>query len=325
MARKRHHYVPKAYLKFFCAADGKLHVYLKDEPGRSFQQAPDATAFHKYYYSQPLPHVRKDHDALENFFSALEAKWPPLVERMQRRVNINDALDDVFQFVALQRARVPALRDAAERTTAATLKSTLLQLDAMGKLPPKPEGRPDIREHVEFAIDPHHSIHSMPTFLRAMGTVLDRVGLGILHNVTDVPFITSDNPVVYFDPRTSEEELLPYTLDRAGGPVVLCFPIAPRLMLYGHSSMRERFSYEGLRHSDMVKEELVEHMNRQTSRFAYRAVFANRTGFEDLVRQHAHESPIVKTTIVRQGTGTLVAHQAVFGKRQVKPKWEGSA
>ena len=89
-------------------------------------------------------------------------------------------------------------------------------------------------------------------------------------------------------------------------------------MLYGHSSMRERFAYEGLRHSDMVKEELVEQMNRQTSRFAYRAVFANRTGFEDLVRQYAHESPIVKTTIVRQGTGTLVTHQAVFGKRQVR-------
>ena len=138
----------------------------------------------------------------------------------------------------------------------ATLKATLLQLDATGRLPPKPGGHADILNHVDFAIDPHHSIHSMPTFLRAMGEVLNRVGLGILHNVTDVPFITSDNPVVYFDPRTSEEELLPYTLDRAGGPVVLCFPISPRLMLYGHSSMREGFACEGLRHSDMTKKEL---------------------------------------------------------------------
>src|SRR5436190_247592 len=125
MAKKRHHYVPKAYLKFFCAEDGKLHVYLKDDAGRSFQQAPDATAFHKYYYSQPLPEGGKDHDTLEDFFSALETKWPPLVERMQKRENVNDALDDIFQFVALQRARVPALRDAAERMAAATLKSTL--------------------------------------------------------------------------------------------------------------------------------------------------------------------------------------------------------
>src|SRR5262249_5298214 len=107
MAKKRHHYVPKAYLKFFCAQDGKLHVYLKDDPGRFFHPPPDATAFHKHYYSQPLPEDRKDHDTLENFFSALEAKWPPLVERMQRREDLNDALDVILQFVALQRARVP--------------------------------------------------------------------------------------------------------------------------------------------------------------------------------------------------------------------------
>lgn len=323
MAKKRHHYVPKAYLKFFGAEDGKLHVYLKDNPGRSFRQAPDATAFHKYYYSQPLPEGGRDDDLLEDFFSVLESKWPPLVERMQRREDVNDGLDDIFQFVALQRARVPALRDTSERIAAAALKSTLRQLDAMGRLPPKPEGYADILDHVDFAIDPHHSIHSMPTFLRAMGQVLNRVGVGILHNVTDVPYITSDNPVVYFDPRTSEGELLPYMLDRAGGPVVLCFPITPRLMLYGHSSMKERFAQEGLRHSDLVKRELVELMNHHTSRFAYRTVFADRAGFEALVRDHAHESPVVKSNILQRGTETLVLHQSVFGKRETKLKWEG--
>ena len=156
MARKRHHYVPKAYLKFFCAADGKLHVYLKDEPGRSFQQAPDATAFHKYYYSQPLPHVRKDHDALENFFSALEAKWPPLVERMQRRVNINDALTTSSSSSpcsgrAYRRCAMPP---SARRPRHSSRHCCSWMPWATA---PKPEGRPDIREHVEFAIDPHHS------------------------------------------------------------------------------------------------------------------------------------------------------------------------
>ena len=71
----------------------------------------------------------------------------------------------------------------------------------VGKLPPKPADHPDILDHVDFTIDPHHSIHTMSTFVRAMGTVLDRVGLGVLHNVTDTLFITSDNPVVYFDPH----------------------------------------------------------------------------------------------------------------------------
>ena len=217
---------------------------MKDDPGRSFWQSPDAAAFHKYYYSQPLPEGGRDNDRLEDFFSALESKWPPLVERVQRRENVNDALDDIFSSLPCSERACPHC---------ATLKATLLQLDATGRLPAEARGRADILNHVDFAIDPHHSIHSMPTFLRAMGEVLNSVGLGILHNVTDVPFITSDNPVVYFDPRTSEEELLPYTLDRAGGPVVLCFP-SPRLMLYGHSSMREGFACEGLRHSDIDEE-----------------------------------------------------------------------
>lgn len=323
MAKQRHHYVPRAYLKFFCDQGGKLRVYLKDDPGRSIVQAPDSTAFHKYYYSQPLAEGGKDHDTLEDFFSKVEEKWPPLVERMQRREDLNDALTDIYEFVALQRARVPALRDASERMAAVTLKSTLLQLDAMGELPPKPAEHPDILDHVDIAIDPHHSIHSMSTFVRAMGMVLDRVGLGILHNLTDIPFITSDNPVVYFDPSRGDEDPVPYTLNRQGGTVVLCFPITPKLMLYGHSSMRESFAHYGLRHSDIAKVETVAMMNRNTSRYGYRAVFADRAGFEDLVRQHAHESPIVKSTIVQQGNGTLIWHQSVFGKREPKPKWNG--
>lgn len=322
MVKKRHHYVPKAYLKFFCGGGGKLHVYLKDDQGRSIPQAPDNTAFHKYYYSQPIPDGGRDHDTLEDFFSKVESKWPPLVERMQRREDVNDALPDLFEFLSLQRARVPAARDASEQMAAAILSANLLQLDAMGKLPPKPSQHPDILEQVEFAIDPHHSIHSMPTFVSAMGQVLDRMGYCILHNTTEVPFITSDNPVIYFDPRNDEEDLLPYTLDREGGPVVLCFPITPRLMLYGHSSIRERFCYDGMRHSDFAEIDSVHIMNRQTSRFAYRVVFADQAGFEELVRQHAHQSPVVKSTISRQGRRTLVSHQTVFGKREPRPKWK---
>jgi hypothetical protein len=86
--------------------------------------------------------------------------------------------------------------------------------------------------------------------------------------------------------------------------------------------MRERFAYDGLHHSDFAKIDAVHMMNRQTSRFAYRTVFADRAGFDDLVREHAHESPVVKSTVIRQGSGTLVWHQSVFGKREPKPKWK---
>jgi hypothetical protein len=42
MDKKRHHYVPKAYLNAFCDDAKKLRVYLKDEPDKVLQ-APRCT------------------------------------------------------------------------------------------------------------------------------------------------------------------------------------------------------------------------------------------------------------------------------------------
>ena len=140
MDKKRHHYVPKAYLKFFCDEGGKVRVYLKDNPDKVIHQAPKNTGFQRYYYSQPLPEGGKDHNAIEDILSEFEAKWPPIVERLLQRENVNDSLEDIFAFIALQRVRVPASRDATEKMLAEAVMSTTRRLDATGKLPPKPKG-----------------------------------------------------------------------------------------------------------------------------------------------------------------------------------------
>jgi hypothetical protein len=202
------------------------------------------------------------------------------------------------------------------------LKVNLRLLVAMGELPPKPEGHPDILDRVKYAIDPHHSIHAMPTFLRAMGQVLDRMGFGVLHNATAMPFLTSDNPVIYFDPKVPEEDLLPYTLRRDDGSAALCFPITPTLMLYGHSSMRAPFDRNGLRHNDLRNQDAIDMMNRMVCRFAYRAVFSREPGSEALVRQFADKSPIVETQVIEKGSETIISHQSVFGRRGPKLKWK---
>lgn len=320
MIKKRHHYIPRAYLKFFCDEKGKVRVYLKDNPDKFIHQSPDNTGFHKYYYSQPLPKSGKDHNTLENLFSELEDKWPPIVERLCQRENVNDSLEDIFNFIALQRVRVPASRDACERMRAELVKATAHLMDAMGKLPPKPKGFEDILNHVEVSIDPHQSIHAMVDMIRGTGRVFDQIGIGALHNMTDTPFLTSDNPVIWFDPSVSEAEMRPYVL-QAGEPVVLLFPISPSLMIYGHTSMREQFSYGGFGHSELSKLESVETMNRQICRFAYKAVFAQRAGQEALIKEHAHLSPVLLTKTLSVEKRKVVFFENVFGKRERKPKW----
>src|SRR5688572_21583975 len=95
MKKKRHHYIPRAYLRFFSDESGKLRVYLKDQPGTVLHQSPDNTGLQRYYYSQPTPTGQRDDNSLENLFSKLEAKWPPLVRRMLASENVNDALEDI--------------------------------------------------------------------------------------------------------------------------------------------------------------------------------------------------------------------------------------
>ena len=322
MDKKRHHYVPKAYLKFFCDEEGKVRVYLKDDPDKVIHQTPDNVGFHKYYYSQPLPEGGKDHNALEDIFSETEAKWPPIVEQLQQRENVNDSLENIFAFIALQRVRVPATRDASEKMLAELVKVTTRRLDAMGKLSPKPRGFEDILDHVEVAIDPHQSIHAMMNLLRGIGQVLDQIGIGVLHNLTDIPFLTSDNPVIWFDPSIPETKMRPYGL-RPGGPIVLLFPVAPNIMIYGDSSRREPFTYDGLEHVELSKRKHVKMMNRQICRFAYEAVFAQKPGQEPLIRKYADFSPVLRTDVIPYEEGEFIFHELVFGERKRKPKWKG--
>ncbi|MBX9647954.1 MAG: DUF4238 domain-containing protein [Xanthobacteraceae bacterium] len=148
MAKKRHPFAPQGYLKHFVDGSGFVHVIRKDSPDKAFLQKPDSFAFHKYHYAQPLPGGGRDTDALENLFSELEGKWPPIIERLSRRENVNDELEAIFKFIALQRGRVPAMRDAIEIIEAARVKSRMKVMAAAGKLPPPPEGVPGLLDHV---------------------------------------------------------------------------------------------------------------------------------------------------------------------------------
>lgn len=319
--KKMHHYVPEAYLKAFCGDDGQLAVYRKDSPNRPFRGRPIEVACQNYYYAQPLPNGGRDTNRLEDRFSELETKWPSIVDAMAAYEVVNDRLDDIFAFVALQRARVPAARDVAEQILAASVLATVKQLDAEGKLPPPPKGMTNLLDDVAISINPHASIHAMLQIIRAMGQVFHRVGLVVLHNQTDLDFITSDNPVIFFDPALSNKALRPYAL-QPNGNVVLMMPIAPKLMLFGTSWDKPRFAERGIDYRAIEEREWVADMNEKVVRFAYEAVYVGQEPDEDMIRAHAAHSPILKTTHVPLATGHGVYFEHAFGPRTKLPKWK---
>jgi Protein of unknown function (DUF4238) len=319
--KKKHHYVPVSYLKAFCGEDEMLSVYRKDAPTEPIRKRPNDIAFHKYYYAQPLPNGGRDTNRLEDRFAELETKWPPIVDALAVRDIVNDRLEDIFAFVALQRARVPAARDAAEQMLAATVMATARQLKANGKLPPPPKGHESLLDNVAVSIDPHQSIHAIPQIIRAMGLVLHRIGFVVLHNQTDRDFITSDNPVIYFDPAKSNEALRPYGL-QPNGNVVLMMPVAPKLMLFGASWDKARFAEHGIEHCAIVDRDKVAAMNEKVVRFSYEAVFAGQEPDKGMMLAHAGCSPVLKSIHLPLASGLGLHFEHVFGERTKLPKWK---
>lgn len=316
---KRHHVVPKAYLKAFSDEKGRLLVYRKDSPSTPLHVAPDATQFRRYYYSQPTPGGGRDNNSLETVFSNVETGWSETVAKLGQRKDVNDRLESIFMFMALQRARVPAMRDAAEAMMAQTVKDTLQLMLKSGKLPPRPPGMK--LEDVQVAIDPHQSIHAMPTILKGMGELFALLGFAAVHNGTGRPFLTSDNPVIWFDPTLPFAEQRPYTVDRAKGDVLLFFPVSPTVALLGSPTYKEIYGRQGLLHSDMPDAEWVDQMNAQVCRFAYEAVIASAPGNEVLIAEYSVVSPVHEAMRIPTATGLVTVHGMVFGPRTTRPKY----
>ncbi len=317
---KRHHFVPKAYLNSFCDEMGRVLVYRKDAPHKPLHQAPDATQFRRYYYSQPTPEGGQDNATLEALFSTVESDWPQTVALLHARGNVNDRLEHIFQFMSLQRVRVPASRDISEAAYAQTMKDSLKVMVARGAVPPPPPEIHDIQSQIEVSVNPHQSIHAMATMLEGMGTLLDMIGIAAVHNATARPFLTSDNPVAWFDPRLHFDDQQPYNVS-PNGPVMFFFPVSPRLAIFGSTDYKQTFAQHGLLHSDVQDAKWVDILNAQVCRFAYKAVIAQSPGHEEMIAQYAGISPVHEATSVPMGTGMAIIHRQVFGARKPKPKW----
>jgi len=314
--KKRHHYVPVSYLARFADEAGQLYAYRKDEPGKPFRSRPEGVGFQTYYYSQPLPDGGYDHNRLENGLAELEADWSDLAARIAAGENVNNRKDlqYLLGFVGLQRVRVPAARDLAERALAYHVKQEILRLDGEGLLPEKPEGLENILDLIDVTIDPQKSLESIPTTLRHLGPILDSIGYRIIHNETGLSFITSDNPVSYFDPSLPEQLIQPYRVHLPYRPMELLFPIDPHTMLHGHSGHRNDFIRGELKHVRVRDVAEIKRLNRLTARFAYELIISKDAQHAPLVRAYADSSPVLDVSGDEP--------KFVFGSRTKKPKWE---
>lgn len=306
----RHHYVPQAYLRQFCD-QGKIWLYKKGEKTPPKKVSIRDVGLRKYYYSQQLSDGARDDDLFEELFSKYEARWPPLVKKILNYEDINDSIELIREFIALQRVRVPASRDVIEQVEAHRLKFLLNKLDAQGDIYPKPVGYEDIVSMIEFSINKEFSLHSMPRLINSIYKLFDHVSVAILKNKSELPFLTSDNPVVWFDPSVKEEYLRPYHW-KPDGNVIFFFPISPRFLIMGDNSNREQFIKSGILEGVIESCDVVEHINRKICQFAYKAVYASDDSQASMINEYYSIYPAVEEKEIHLEEGHIIIYSYIF-------------
>jgi hypothetical protein len=223
--------------------------------------------------------------------------------------------------MAVQRARVPAARDAMESMLAHHSMIALRQLEENGDLPPPPEEHPDLLDQVRISIDPRKSIEAMSILLKGVDELRPRLNLEIVHNVSSVNFITSDNPISVFDPSYPEHSLRPYFVEHWNSPIELLFPIDPITMIRGLSRSITSYFDPMPRHVELRSTADAKRMNRIIARFGYELLIARDGQNAKLLKAHASQSPVIENAIGWSGGEPTGRLRWGFGPRPKKPKW----
>lgn len=314
---KRHHYVPITYLKRFTDAKGQLLVVRKDDPDRPFRQRPEAVGFERYYYSQVDDDGTRDDERFEHIFSTVESRWSAIVDALARRERMFPEAPDIITSIALMRVRGPAFRDAVELHLGHLVRGKMEALVAAEKVPPPPAALK--LEDVIISIDPHRSLMAMVGGLDMIAALLERLHFDVLHNQTQIPFLTSDNPVYYFDAALPSIRVRPYQDVDSCHRFELLFPLTPTMLLRG----RLRPTRIDIGHKSVRDPQAIARINALTARFAYRFVFANAPGQEALVGKYAPLSPVPRFDLVPNPDGHFSFAEMIFGPRPDKPRWNG--
>lgn len=323
MGIRRHHYVPVTYLKSWGASDEMVRVFRKESPTKPYLSNPLRTGFEDYYYAFDKDDGTVDTDSLEAVFSTAETQWPELMGKIQRQEDMQECLNDLLELVALQRGRVPAARDMYELMHADSIMSTAKFMQRRGMLPAPPLGLEDILDRVDISVDPQSSLQAISLTLSGCERIFNLLDFGVVFNRTATKFLTSDNPVIWFDPSVPESEMLPYNVSPEGN-IELLFPISPTAVLYGWNHRKDEPIGPALRYGYISDIQAVERVNRMIARFAYDAIFAHDLDQAELIERFSAESPVIQTTTVPAIKGQYIVGQMVFGQRRRKAKWHPS-
>jgi Protein of unknown function (DUF4238) len=307
--RKRHHFLSVTYMEGFTQSD-RLWVYRSDAPECPHPTRPIETGFENYYHSIVSEDGVRDNHSLEDLWGRVESVWPA-TRRALHAGRVSPAVSfNTLGLAMLQRVRVPAARDRRALLLGAKLRAEVQALEGLGRLPADLQRYASQLDTVPVGINPDLTLSAIRDDMKDFGELCFQLGFIVLHNKTDLPFITSDNPVCIFDPALKLEDRRPYQSD---GSTALVFPIDSHRLLYGHSGVRPPNEIHG--HRTIHDRWQVEEVNRIVARFAYRFALAGDRTSDAAIAEQSHVSPTANYGVRTVGKTIEVEWENVFGPR----------
>ena len=313
--------------------DGYLKISDLWENGRIFPRKPDDAFKANYMYSQPVYAENRFDNSIEHLLSrSVETNWTPIIERLSERQRI-DQVDwgNIVQFISSMLVRVPIAFDAVVELLRQSVVENIsddfpsppeILIEQLRKKTGQENSEPiklrDLinSDIVNVNIDPHRCIASMSQIAANIQLFQPGFSFGIpqvLHNCTDLPFLSSDNPVCFYGGQKKSKNIVPYRIQNKK-LFSFVFPISSNMTLVNSTFIKKN----GM-HVDLSDKKVVAEINRTIAAFSYRYVFGENEKLLAIGRkfQNICPTPVYEKSLI--GNGLIGGIAFKFGEPKRTP------
>ncbi len=253
----RHHFVPQVYLKYFAKKKKgkKYFIYVFDyKQGKTYPKNVKDVAYQKDYNrvhsEKNLPPVPDNNELYyeEKFRTLIENDWNSIVHRFTATCTLSPKkkiLSHEMKFLLAKLIMIQSLRTpiARAKTREIAKKSCQKVFDELTPIINK-STREDLKQaffsmkrDFQLTDDLVKAFHLSATTdndrIERMAHLLVQRRVWVVYRSPDIknfPFITSDNPVVFYNPISDKYGIGPNGIDV--NTTVIGFPVTPRYYIY---------------------------------------------------------------------------------------------
>ena len=259
--KKKQHYVPKFYLKFFSIENNRKHIKLcLKKSGQIIQQADlEDQAQESYFYGKDLER--------ENWFGNIEDTTSNILEEVVKTKTLpKNRSDDyywIWLFILLQAYRTRANADEFNDMIDKTMK-TAMKFESQFK---------DFEYDKYFFAYDDATEKTLDILLKSLPMMMD-MQIKLLVNKTSKKIITSDNPVSKYN-QFLESRKFPYGHNgMASKGLQIFYPLAPDLILLMYDPKVYKVGNRKQFSRIVINEKDVEILNLLTCLYANQALYS---------------------------------------------------